>query len=75
MPSLVAGPALTAHNNTAEGFTAEIMKGKFPGIPNPDVQFAAVDVRDAALGHCLALFKPNLDGQRIALTGGSVYLS
>ena len=37
--------------------------------------YTVVDVRDVAVGHCYALFKPNLDGQRIALAGGVMYLS
>ena len=51
------------------------MRGSYPGIPESDIIYSVVDVRDAALGHCLALFKPDIDGQRIALAGSQVRMS
>jgi len=30
------------------------------------------DVRDVAEAHCLALIKPDLDGRRILISGGTV---
>lgn len=75
LPCLVLGPELTGHNNSSEAFIAEILRGNYPGVPDPDVMFSVVDVRDAALGHCLALFKDNLDGQRVALSGGQIFCS
>jgi hypothetical protein len=38
------------------------MKGNFPGVPDPDIMYSIVDVRDTAQSHYLALIKPNLDG-------------
>lgn len=75
LPCLVLGPGLTKHGNPSEVLIAEIMKGGYPGIPEPDILYSVVDVRDVALAHCLALFKPNLDGQRVALSAESVPLS
>lgn len=37
--------------------------------------YTVVDVRDAAHAHSLALFKPNLDGQRVAVAAGKMHLS
>ena len=45
------------------------MRGNYPGIPQPEMGMSMVDVRDAADGHCLALFCPDIDGQRIAISG------
>ena len=75
LPSLVFGPGVSAHGNFSEGFILELIKGNLLGIPTPDVTYAIVDVRDAALGHCLSLFQPNIDGQRIALSAGSIKFS
>ena len=75
LPSLVLGPGLTVHKNSSETLLAEILKGNFPGIPNPDIMYTVVDVRDAAIGHCYALFKPNLNGQRIALAAQKMNIS
>lgn len=35
LPSLVLGPGMTVHGNSSENQLAEIMKGGFPGHPEP----------------------------------------
>jgi len=73
LPVLVFGPGATIHGGTSETMISGIMNGQLPGVFSPDIQFSVVDVRDAAEGHCLALFKPSIDGQRISLSGGIMY--
>ena len=68
-PSLVFGPTFTKHGNSSETLMAEIFKGSFPGIPDPEITWAIVDVRDAAEGHLKALFKKEADGRRYILSG------
>jgi nucleoside-diphosphate-sugar epimerase len=55
LPSLVTGPAFAKHGNSSEAFISDILKGTYPGIPTPSTTYAAVDVRDVALGHVKAL--------------------
>jgi dihydroflavonol-4-reductase len=56
LPSLVLGPVLTEqHLRTSPAILLEIMRGKWPGVPN--LWFQVVDVRDLAKVHVLALEK------------------
>lgn len=53
-PSLVLGPVMTQqHLRTSPAVLFEIMKGKWPGVP--DLHFQVVDVRDVAIAHVDAL--------------------
>lgn len=56
LPSLVLGPVLTEqHLRTSPAILFELMRGKWPGVP--DLYFQVVDVRDLAKIHVLALDK------------------
>lgn len=46
-----------------------LLTNEFPGLPDPDVGFAIVDVRDAAEAHYKALFNPNSNGKRFIACG------
>jgi len=68
-PSLVFGPTFTKHGNSSETLMADILKNNFPGIPEPDVTYVVVDVRDAAEAHIRALFTPEAKGKRYIAAG------
>ena len=54
LPSLVLGPVLTEqHLRTSPAILVELMRGKWPGVPN--LWFGVVDVRDLAAVHVSAL--------------------
>jgi hypothetical protein len=53
LPSLVTGPAFTKHSNSSEAFVSEVLNGGYPGIPTPATGYAAVDVRDVAIGQLM----------------------
>ena len=72
LPSLVIGPAISKHGNSSEAFVADILNGTYPGVPFPSTQYAAVDVRDAALGHVRALESPAAKGKRYVISGFSL---
>lgn len=69
LPSLVVGPPFSRHGNSSEAFVADILSGGYPGIPTPSTQYAAVDVRDAAIGHVKALEYPDAKGKRYIISG------
>lgn len=69
LPSLVIGPPFSKHGNSSESFVSEILNGGSPGIPTPSTQYAAVDVRDVALGHVKALENPGAAGKRFIISG------
>lgn len=35
LPSLILGPPLSTQENSAEDLIAEILRGNYPGIPDP----------------------------------------
>jgi len=56
LPSLVLGPVMTEqHLRTSPAILFELMRGKWPGVPN--LHFQVVDVRDLAKVHVMALEK------------------
>jgi nucleoside-diphosphate-sugar epimerase len=69
LPSLVFGPVFTKHSNSSETLMAEMMKNTYPGIPDPDCNYAVVDVRDAAEAHVKALFSKEANGKRYIAAG------
>jgi nucleoside-diphosphate-sugar epimerase len=72
LPSLVLGPVMTEqHLRTSPAILVEIMKGKWPGVP--DLVFSVVDVRDLARAHLLALEKES-PAPRYLATSGSMGL-
>ena len=72
LPSLVLGPEFIAHGNTSEGLMKEIMNNTYPGIPDPDISYSTVDVRDVAQGHINALFSEISNGKRYIVSGSSI---
>lgn len=52
---MVTGPAFVRHGNSSEAFISNILNGTYPGVPSPATTYAAVDVRDVAIGHIKAL--------------------
>lgn len=72
LPGLVLGPLMAEqHLRTSPAVLFEIMKGKWPGVPN--LHFQVVDVRDVAKAHlaALELAKP---GPRYVCTSGPMGL-
>lgn len=69
-PGLVLGPPLDSHYGSSLGVVERIMKGKDPAMP--DLEFAAVDVRDVAEMHLRALQRPETAGKRYLSVAGSL---
>ena len=67
-PSLILGPGLSVHGNSSEKLIAELISGNFPAIPDFQIGFKVVDVRDVAVGEIKALFEEAANGKRYALT-------
>lgn len=63
-PSFVLGPSLSENLSSSSLFIQSVLSGEFPGIPTPDSLYEAVDVRDVANAHILALFNPASNGKR-----------
>ncbi len=63
-PVLVLGP-LTAkvHRRSSPAVLRDLVRGKFPGLP--DLNFGVVDVRDVARAHVNALANPKAEGRYI----------
>jgi dihydroflavonol-4-reductase len=65
LPSLVLGPVMTEqHLRTSPAILYELMRGKWPGVPN--LYFQVVDVRDLAKVHVIALEKEKPAARYIA---------
>ena len=62
LPAFVMGPPLMAATGTSVGFTQGVMSGKMPQIPSNYVP--AVDVREVAKAHLLAIKKEEAKGKR-----------
>jgi len=69
-PGLLVGPLLNKKQNISEEIIKELMSKKLPGIP--DINFAVVDVRDAAAAHLQALQIPNTSGKRYIIANKSM---
>lgn len=72
LPSLIVGPLYSSHTTASQALLTSLFSGQFKGIPTPEVIVNAVDVRDVAEAHCLALSKPNVDNERITITAEPV---
>lgn len=70
LPGFVLGPALETDYGTSLQLIVEMMKGKYPVVPQ--IGFEAVDVRDIASLHRLAYESPNAVGRRFIGTNGWV---
>uniref|UniRef100_A0A914C0D5 3-beta hydroxysteroid dehydrogenase/isomerase domain-containing protein n=2 Tax=Acrobeloides nanus TaxID=290746 RepID=A0A914C0D5_9BILA len=64
-PGGVFGPSLTDIQGTSVEIVKRLLNHEMPGLPHLGV--AAVDVRDVAKAHILAMENPNSDGERILL--------
>jgi len=72
LPSLIVGPLLSSHTNASQGFLTAAFSGQFKGIPTPEVVVNAVDVRDVANAHCIALVLKNVDNERITISAAPI---
>lgn len=70
LPGLVLGPALESDYGTSLQLIVEMLKGKYPVVPQ--IGFEAVDVRDIASLHRLAYESPDAVGKRFIGTNGWV---
>ena len=68
-PGMILGPLLDGESGTSVGLVARLLRGRDPMVP--DLRFEAVDVRDVAAAHALALSRPASEGERILAVAGS----
>jgi dihydroflavonol-4-reductase len=70
-PVGIFGPALGPKLSASVEILQRMLKGEFPGVPR--IAFGAVDVRDVADLHLLAMTKPEANGQRfLAISGNAI---
>ena len=72
-PVGIFGPALSSDVATSLQLPLMLLNGKLPGIPN--VTLNAVDVRDVASLHLLAMTNPKASGQRFIATSDDLTVS
>mmetsp|Transcript_23156 Transcript_23156/g.22635 ORF Transcript_23156/g.22635 Transcript_23156/m.22635 type:complete len:233 (-) Transcript_23156:59-757(-) len=70
-PSFILGPNLIYGDFSSGQVIAKIMAGKFPGMPA--IMMPAVDVRDVALMHLLALKKTEVANHRVIASNKSMW--
>lgn len=71
-PSVFLGPIIIKKNSPSIDF----FKKFFNGDPLPKLSFGFLDVRDVALGHVLALEKPEVSrGRRYILSNESYFFT
>lgn len=73
-PSIVLGPMFALHGSIGEGLLTSILSGELPGIPDPDCNYAIIDVRDVAIGHLNALLSSDANGKRFILSNRGVFI-
>jgi dihydroflavonol-4-reductase len=69
-PGFILGPLLGGAAGTSADLVARLLKARDPMLPNLD--FMAVDARDVAAAHVLALSRPATAGERIAAVAGAL---
>jgi dihydroflavonol-4-reductase len=69
-PGFILGPILGGAAGTSAELVGRLLKGRDPMLPNLDVM--AVDARDVAAAHVLALSRPATAGERIAAVAGDL---
>jgi nucleoside-diphosphate-sugar epimerase len=67
-PVGIFGPALGPDLSTSVVIVKELLEGSVPGMPN--IWFGAVDVRDVASLHLLAMTRPEAAGERFLAVAG-----
>jgi len=68
-PSFVVGPLLDEQLSTSSNLIKQYFEGRFPAVP--ELCFGVVDVRDVACAHVNALERPEADGKRFIVAGGT----
>ncbi|SUD48211.1 Cholesterol dehydrogenase [Nocardia otitidiscaviarum] len=71
-PGMILGPVRNARVGTSVEGLRLVLAGEMPGVPR--LNFCTVDVRDAAVGHRLAMEVPAAAGNRYILAGDQVSL-
>jgi nucleoside-diphosphate-sugar epimerase len=69
-PGMIIGPILRAEAGTSVNGIRALLAGGMPGVPR--LNFAAVDVRDLAVAHRLAMETPGAAGNRYICAGEEV---
>jgi dihydroflavonol-4-reductase len=64
-PGVVLGPLLDSDYSVSGEVVRKLLTGELPGCPN--LGWAAVDVRDTAAAHVLAMTHPDAPGQRFII--------
>ena len=71
-PGLVLGPVLRRESTTSTDVVRMLLSHSVPGSPR--MAFAPVDVRDVAVGHRLAMERPQAAGKRYILAGDQIWM-
>jgi dihydroflavonol-4-reductase len=71
-PGLVLGPVLRSESTTSTDVVRMLLARGVPGSPR--LAFAPVDVRDVAVGHRLAMERPEAAGKRYILAGDQMWM-
>ena len=71
-PSFVQGPAVDSDLSTSHELYRVLAKGTYPAAPS--IMFPVTDVRDVALAHVEAAFRPGIGGQRYLVGEGQLTL-
>lgn len=66
-PGFVLGPALDSDIGTSLNLIRDMLRGKYPAVPN--ISFPIVDVRDLAVLHVKAMALPEAGGRRLLGAG------
>lgn len=69
-PGLILGPILRAEAGTSVGIVQNLLKGRYPAMP--DLSLPVIDVRDVAEAHVLALSVPQAAGERFIAGGAAL---
>ena len=72
-PSLILGPAFVGAGFSSGDIIANVLLGKFPGLPR--LQMGCVDVRDCAEAHLRALERPEAANKRFILCREQLWFS
>jgi nucleoside-diphosphate-sugar epimerase len=71
-PSFVQGPAFDADLSTSHELHRVMARGRYPAVPR--ICFPIADVRDVAVAHAEAAFRPQAAGNRYLIGEGQLSL-
>jgi dihydroflavonol-4-reductase len=71
-PGLILGPLPDAHSCSSMELVFQLLGGRVPGVAR--MHFQAVDVRDVAAAHLLAMTNPAAAGQRFPCVGAHFWM-